>query len=121
EKRKRKRIPVDKKPETQQGGRSGAGMPGRGGVGRAFNPQRGGRPADNRRPAGRGAANTPQEIDAKEIQDKIRETQAKLAGGGARNKNLKAKYRRNKREEMAEKRAAAEQANEGNVIQVTEF
>jgi translation initiation factor IF-2 len=123
EKRKRKRIPVDKKPETP-GARAGSTQSrGGGGVGRAPNPQqRGGRPGDNRRPAtGRGGANVPQEIDAKEIQDKIRETQAKLAGGGARNKNLKAKYRRNKREEMAEKRAAAEQANEGNVIQVTEF
>jgi translation initiation factor IF-2 len=34
---------------------------------------------------------------------------------------MKSKYRRNKREEMAEKRAAAEQSEQGNVIQVTEF
>lgn len=84
--------------------------------------QRGGN--DNRRPGVGGRNTAPageQEIDAKAIQDKIRETQAKLSGGGARNKNLKAKYRRNKREEMAEKRAAAEQANDGSVIQVTEF
>ncbi|WP_118974335.1 translation initiation factor IF-2 [Taibaiella koreensis] len=77
---------------------------------------------DNRRPHQPVGRPVPeQEIDAKAIQDKIRETQAKLSGGGARNKNLKAKYRRNKREEMAEKRAAAEQANDGSVIQVTEF
>ncbi len=77
---------------------------------------------DNRRPnTGRPVPAADQEIDAKAIQDKIRETQAKLSGGGARNKNLKAKYRRNKREEMAEKRAAAEQANDGSIIQVTEF
>jgi len=75
-----------------------------------------GRPAFNR-----NAPAADQEIDAKAIQDKIRETQAKLSGGGSRNKNLKAKYRRNKREEMAEKRAAAEQANDGSVIEVTEF
>ncbi len=61
-----------------------------------------------------------QEIDAKAIQEKIRQTQAKLAGG-TRSKSLKAKYRRNKREEMAEKRAAAEQTDGGKVIQVTEF
>ncbi len=61
-----------------------------------------------------------QEIDAKAIQDKIRETQAKLTGS-TRSKNLKAKYRRNKRDEMAEKRAAAENAEPTNVIQVTEF
>ena len=61
-----------------------------------------------------------QEIDTKAIQDKIRETQAKLTGS-TRSKNLKAKYRRNKRDEMADKRAAAENAEQGNIIQVTEF
>jgi translation initiation factor IF-2 len=61
-----------------------------------------------------------QEIDTKAIQDKIRETQAKLSGG-TRGKSLKSKYRRSKRDEMAEKRAAAENAEQGNVIQVTEF
>ncbi len=81
--------------------------------------QQGGQRNDNRRPNNRTTTEQ-QEVDAKAIQDKIRETQAKLSGGGARNKNLKAKYRRNKREEMAEKRAAAEQVND-NVIQVTEF
>ncbi len=155
EKRKRKRIPVDKKPETgnnnnRQGGTGTTGGTHQGNQGNRNNqnPNRpGAKPNDapravynrpgqnqgggnrhnnnnnNRGPAGRTGANTghEQEIDAKAIQDKIRETQAKLAGGGARNKNLKAKYRRNKREEMAEKRAAAEQANDGSVIQVTEF
>ncbi len=61
-----------------------------------------------------------QEIDTKAIQDKIRETQAKLTGS-TRSKNLKAKYRRNKRDEMADKRAAAENAEQANLIQVTEF
>ena len=61
-----------------------------------------------------------QEIDTKAIQDKIRETQAKLTGS-TRSKNLKAKYRRNKRDEMAEKRMAAENAEQTNIIQVTEF
>jgi translation initiation factor IF-2 len=154
EKRKRKRIPVEKKPEArpgsgqQQGGNAGSGQQGQhgGGMNRnnrqgqgnnqgnnsqnRNNPNRtgggyqGGQNRDNntRRPGvGRNVPAQEQEIDAKAIQDKIRETQAKLSGGGARNKNLKAKYRRNKREEMAEKRAAAEQANDGNVIQVTEF
>lgn len=153
EKRKRKRIPVDKKPETgnnnnRQGGtgqtggtqqgqhgnrnNNNANRPGakpndapRAVYNRPGNNQAGGNRHNNTRgPVGRTGNNTggaDQEIDAKAIQDKIRETQAKLAGGGARNKNLKAKYRRNKREEMAEKRAAAEQANDGSVIQVTEF
>ena len=59
------------------------------------------------------------EIDAKEIQDKIKETQAKLAGGGGRGKSLKAKYRRAKREEAAE--ALHDMDGEDNKLQVTEF
>lgn len=124
EKRKRKRIPVDKKHENAK---PGVDVSQRGGPGRVRN--------NNNKPGGKGVPHTdnnnrnkkgnnnggPQEIDAKEIQEKIKETQAKLAGGGSRNRNLKAKYRRNKREERAEKRAAEELANEGNVIQVTEF
>lgn len=161
EKRKRKRIPVDKKPETggnnnnnnntgqggnrpqsggnyqqgnrpqgggYQGNRQGGGgyqgnRPG-GNQGGPNNRNNNNRGNDRRGPhAGRNntAQQQPQEVDAKAIQDKIRETQAKLAGGGAKGKNLKAKYRRNKREEMAEKRAAAEAETDNNVIQVTEF
>jgi len=59
------------------------------------------------------------EIDAKEIQDKIKETQAKLAGGGGRGKSLKAKYRRAKRDEAAE--AMNDMDGEDNKLQVTEF
>ncbi len=164
EKRNRKRIPVQKKPETfnpndpqsrgqqgggqQQGGgdrnnnnRGGGQQGGNRGPG-GFNQNRGGgQQGGNRGPGGfnqnRGGGqqgggdrrrqdrNAPvsaqqQEIDAKAIQEKIRQTQAKLAGG-TRGKNMKSKYRRNKREEMAEKRAAAEDNQAGNVIQVTEF
>src|SRR5690606_10621826 len=64
---------------------------------------------------------TPTEIDAKEIQDKIRQTQAKLSGIGLKgNKNLKSKNRRHKREELAEKRAADE-LRDNTILQVTEF
>ncbi len=151
DKRKRKRIPLEnKKPESNrpnqpsqgqgvagnrphrpQSGGTGYSGPGRGAQGGQQSGHGGYQAGRNRndfrnnRNAGKpGAArtgNVEQEIDAKAIQEKIRETQAKLAGGGSRNKNLKAKYRRNKREEMAEKRAAAEQASDSNVIQVTEF
>ncbi len=147
EKRKRKRIPVEKKPETHRpdpnnrdrnqppgaGGPRppaapfnrerrppGTGAPGQGGGDRGtFRPGGGG--GDRRGPA-RNAPVTAQqqEIDTKAIQDKIRETQAKLTGS-TRSKNLKAKYRRNKRDEMAEKRATAENAEQDNLIQVTEF
>lgn len=167
EKRKRKRIPVEKKPEThkpdqagQPTGRDGGfNRDNRGGQGGGFNRdnrggQGGGFNRDNRGGQGGGGFNRggqggggfnrggqgggfrqgdrrgaprnepisaqQQEIDTKAIQDKIRETQAKLTGS-TRSKNLKAKYRRNKRDEMADKRAAAENAEQGNVIQVTEF
>jgi translation initiation factor IF-2 len=152
EKRKRKRIPVDKRPDTQRpdqpghdrpAGGTGAKPPfnrdrrpggggsqpgGGGGVrhdrpgggGGMFRP--GGRDGDRRGAPSRNAPLNPQqqEIDTKAIQDKIRETQAKLTGS-TRSKNLKAKYRRNKRDEMADKRAAAENAEQSNIIQVTEF
>ena len=158
EKRKRKRIPVDKKPETHKpdpnnrdrsqlpgsGPRTGGGERGTGpynrpggggGVGRptgngsGFGQRSGGgsgpfRPGQggDRRGAPRNAPMNAQqqEVDAKAIQDKIRETQAKLTGS-TRSKNLKAKYRRSKRDEMADKRSAAENAEQSNLIQVTEF
>ena len=151
EKRKRKRIPVDKKPEPNKPGENrgpqtggapgqqqGRGIPGRNNPNERRGP--GGAPGqrpDNRQgggvgrgPAGRDdrrrdmrsapVSAQQQEIDTKAIQDKIRETQAKLTGS-TRSKNLKAKYRRNKRDEMAEKRLAAENSEQGNLIQVTEF
>ncbi|HTN16408.1 MAG TPA: translation initiation factor IF-2, partial [Chitinophagaceae bacterium] len=148
EKRNRKRIPVQKKPETfrpdqrgQAGGGQGTGRPQTGTPGAPR--QSGTGPMGNNRPQGTGYGNRqnndrrgpgggtgggrfqpqqPQEIDAKQIQKKIHETQNKLAGGAGRgnNKAQKAKYRRDKREMMAEKRAAAEH-EDGQVIKVTEF
>jgi translation initiation factor IF-2 len=129
EKRKRKRIPIEKKevrPDNnnnqqnqgrrpQQGGGAGGGNFNRndqrgrtgngGGAGRTGN-----RPTIGRR--------EDKLIDEKEIQRKIQETQAKLAGGGGKNKNLKAKLRREKRQEMAD---AMGEAGEDNKLQVTEF
>ena len=58
-------------------------------------------------------------IDEKEIQDKLRETQAKLAGSGGRGKSLKAKYRKAKRDEHAEH--AGNTGEESNKLQVTEY
>lgn len=58
------------------------------------------------------------EIDKNEIQNKIKETMAKLGGGG-RGKNVKAKQRRDKRHELAEQ--MANQNAENNKLQVTEF
>src|SRR5213079_234514 len=57
------------------------------------------------------------EIDQKEIQEKIRQTQAKLAGATGRGRSLKAKHRRDKRHETAEHA----ETGETKVLQVTEF
>ena len=144
EKRKRKRIPVDKKPEGTPGPagsnpnapRPNQGNPSNNRPGGYNNNRPGGAPQGNRPGGGNnrnnnyrgnndnrsgGTSNVPTEIDAKDIQEKIRQTQAKLAGGGRNNKNSKSKYRREKRDDMAEKRALLEQSGDSKVVQVTEF
>jgi translation initiation factor IF-2 len=116
EKRKRKRIPIEKKevkPDQQQGQGQGRGHGGQQGGHRGGQQHRGG--------GGRRDTRIRREeklIDEKEIQEKIRETQARLAGAGGRGKSLKAKLRREKRQEMAE---AAGEAVDDNKLQVTEF
>jgi translation initiation factor IF-2 len=128
EKRKRKRIPIEGKgTPTQPGTGSAPGgyqrpgdqrppyqRPGGGQQGTGFR-------RDNNRPGGRAPYQSPEEkvIDQNEIQDKIKQTLAKL-GTNTRGKSLKAKYRRNKREEMAEKRAASDSEGD-NKLQLTEF
>jgi translation initiation factor IF-2 len=110
------------------GGRFKPGPPGSGvGPGQRSNNNNnqsgGGRNNDRRAGGGgrhndRNAPREAKEIDQKEIQDKIRQTQAKLTGNTGRGKSLKAKYRKQKREGMAE------QAGDENVemtLQVTEF
>jgi translation initiation factor IF-2 len=124
EKRKRKRIPIEKR-ET--------GKPSKDGIqkdkkdekstGPRFPIRRderktGGVAAGSRRPDSRNPREA-KEIDKKEIQEKIRQTQAKLAGAAGRGKSLKAKYRRAKREEMAEQSGVDDTAS--NKLQVTEF
>jgi len=137
EKRKRKRIPIEKKEVRPTGFRDGQGQgqqQGQGGGGR-FVPQRnpggaqggGGfnRPGGQQGGQGGGGRFTPtrrgdrrevKEIDEKEIQRKIQETQAKLSGGGGGRGNKRTAKRRDRRNEMAE-------ASEGvdNKLQVTEF
>ena len=115
EKRKRKRIPIEKKEVKREDlfkdRRDGGTRPGQ------FN--RDNRPGDRR---GGGRRDTrrreEKEIDQKEIQEKIRETQAKLSGGASRGKGLKARLRREKRQEMAE---AMGETTDDNKLQVTEF
>jgi translation initiation factor IF-2 len=150
EKRKRKRIPIEKKDHSggnarpahspnqggqqQGGGQHGHGGGQHGGPGNPRPPgqsripiQRnpggarppGGQGGGNRRPDPRHAPREAKEIDKKEIQEKIRQTQAKLAGAGGRGKSLKAKYRRAKRDEMAEQSGGDELLD--SRLQVTEF
>ena len=144
EKRVRKRIPVQGRPnqpgQTGQGGQtqSSGGYQGnrpQGGQGGGYQgnrPQGGGggyqgnRPNNGTRPGQGGARgrNMPQtaeqkEIDQKAIQDKIKETQAKLSGQGGRGKSMKSKYRRQRREEAAENEN--NEQREDNKLQVTEF
>jgi translation initiation factor IF-2 len=149
EKRKRKRIPIEKKDQGGGGQQGGGGRPhgggqhtgggntrppgqgripiqrntgggrgpGQGGHGHGHG--HGGQGGGNRRQDPRHAPREAKEIDKKEIQEKIRQTQAKLAGAGGRGKSLKAKYRRAKREEMAEQAGGDEMLD--SRLQVTEF
>ncbi len=162
DKRKRKRIPMERKPGappqqgqggpqtsgtgprpaindqnrnrpnsgpagSRPGGSSGVNRPGgnfggnnRPGVtGPGQSQGQGGNRFNNNRTAAPAARSQDREIDAKEIQDKIKETQAKLSGGGGRGKSLKAKYRKAKRDELAVQRG--NENGESNKLQVTEF
>jgi translation initiation factor IF-2 len=144
---KRKRIPMQKKPGApgagappnenrgprpvigDGGANRGAGGPNRGpqqgGGGGAANrgPGQGGGGRFQRPGQGGGGANAPRRedkiIDAKEIQEKLKQTQAKLAGAGGRGKSSKAKYRKEKRDLFNE--AQSNRPEEGNKLQVTEF
>lgn len=146
EQRQRKRIPIQRKDapvQRQEGfrreggqqqprqpgfGQQGGGQQGQGGnFRRDFRPGQGhggqrhgqGHGHGGQRHGGPRPTFIPREqkeIDKKEIQDKIRETQAKLAGSGGK-KNLKAK-RRAKRDEAIE---SAEEQIQDNKLQLTEF
>ena len=126
DKGKRKRIPIDKKTTNIQRvdfrkDDKGAGGDNRGGFNRPAGPGGGARPQGG----GRGrpgikieSRRDDKEIDKKEIQDKIKETQAKLAGSSGRGKSLKARNRRDKRKEAAE---AHDNEVVDNKLHVTEF
>ena len=132
EKRKRKRIPIDKKGDNRQleekdkfkKDTHGKRAPEPAGERRGIVIQKvGDKPlrTDDRRGRdrrGRDIKREEKEIDQKEIQEKIRETQAKLAGASGRGKSLKAKHRREKRQEHAESMG---EIGEDNKLQVTEF
>ncbi len=118
EKRKRKRIPIEKRDQQQPRKEEIKDK-------KEIKPAQH-RPGDRRdtRPGSRFGGHRDKrhenkEIDAKEIQDKIRETQAKLAGASRGGKSTKSKYRRAKREELAEHMAG--EMTDDHKLQVTEF
>ncbi|NDE78889.1 MAG: translation initiation factor IF-2, partial [Chitinophagaceae bacterium] len=119
EKRPRKRIPLTKNDNVQRQVFVNKDQDNRGGGG-GFNRGRGGqqqqRPGQQR--GGGGARREEKLIDEKEIQRKIQETQAKLTGGAGKGKSVKAKLRREKKQEMAE--AMGNEAVD-NKLQLTEF
>ena len=115
EKRKRKRIPIEKKEAERQKPMlqkdAGGGAKPHGGIQKPTAPRTGGPRMAIRKDK------DVKEIDEKEIQNKIRETQAKLSGGGgSKAKITKSKMRRLKREEME-----AGSEGEESKIQLTEF
>ena len=125
--RKRKRIPLDNRRNTgeghQGGGHRGGGQPNRPGQnqGHGHGPNRtghGGKSGGRSRYTPHTEAE--KEIDQKRIQEKIKETQAKLAGTGGSKAKSKAKHRREKRQEMAEAMEAAAHKQDTR-LQVTEF
>ncbi|HRH48047.1 MAG TPA: translation initiation factor IF-2 [Panacibacter sp.] len=144
EKRKRKRIPIDKKGDNKQPGDKDRFKKDGSGTGNIKKPEpareprvgggmqiqkvgdrpartddrRGGSSGSRDRRGGKDIKREDKEIDQKEIQEKIRETQAKLAGSGGRGKSLKAKYRREKRQGNAD---SIGEPGEDNKLQVTEF
>ena len=120
EKRKRKRIPIEKKevkpdPQARRPFQPGQSQ-GQGGAHRGSGNQRGG---GNFRDRHKPHQREDKVIDEKEIQEKIRETQAKLSGGGGnRQKAMRAKARRDKRQDAEE---AMLESQADNTLQVTEF
>ena len=112
--------PAGSRPGGSSGvNRQGPGAPGMNRPGGNAPAGGGGNRFNNNRTAAPAARAQDREIDAKEIQDKIKETQAKLSGGGGRGKSLKAKYRKAKRDELAIQRGA--EGGGSNKLQVTEF
>ncbi len=127
EKRKRKRIPIEKKDTPQQDNRGGNRPQQGGGFQRGGGDRRGAAPTGTGAPrrdlrggtsGATGGRREEKQIDVKEIQEKIRQTQAKLTGGSGRGKSMKAKMRREKRNEMAE--SMGEQVDDKR-LQLTEF
>ncbi len=102
-------LPVDKKEEKKKRKRKRIIVNDKNNKGRS---DRGGRT--------RSPRHEDRVIDEKEVQEKIKETQARLAGTN-KSKSQKAKYRKKKREEHAAKAAENEDINKETKLRLTEF
>lgn len=83
-----------------------------------------GKPGDNRRGTGRRGGNEPnKEISQKEIQDKLKQTLARINPGKGASGSQRYKNRRQKRDQHAQNRedAMLEQEAEQKILRVTEF
>ncbi len=124
-KRKRKRVGTGGPGQGNgPGGQNrGPGGPNRGPGGPRGNNQ--GRGPKGKGPRGKGKFQQKEEkseVSAKEIQDKIKATMARMSGGGHGGKS-KAKYRKDKRNAAADAREEQrmQEAEEQKVLKVTEF
>ncbi len=110
--RKRKRKKVTTGPAGGEGNTSrpdgGGGRPGGSGPG-----------AGRSRTAGPGSGNDSREVSAKDIEDKIKATMARLHGGGDKKKRQRQK--RDNRERIRERQEAIEAERTSDKLQVTEF
>ena len=104
ERRKRKRKKIVTGPAPSGGNNRGRAGQGGGPGGR-------GRTGGNR--------NEPREVSAKEIEDKIKATMARLQGGGGKKKRQR--QRRDNRERIREKQEAIQAERTTDKLQVTEF
>ena len=110
-KRKRKKVAVSNTNTNNRGPSPSGG--GSGGNNR--NNNRGG---GNNRPGGRGRRDEVKEVSQKEIDEKIKQTMARLSGGG---KKTRQKLRRDNRERIREKQEQVDAAKETGKLQLTEF
>jgi translation initiation factor IF-2 len=112
ERRKRKRKKVTTPPSTGGGRNTTTGSRSRAASGTGT-----GTSAGRGRTGGR--SNEPREVSAKEIEDKIKATMARLQGGGGKKKRQR--QRRDNRERIRERQEAIEAERTTDKIQVTEF
>jgi translation initiation factor IF-2 len=82
-------------------------------------PQSGGRGGGGRNDRGRGRSDEPKEVSAKDIEDKIKATMARLQGGGGKKKRQR--QRRDNRDRIREKQEAMRDEQTNEKLQLTEF